>query len=162
MMAKKGNGLSPMDYAMSYLTARDRTEREIQAYLDSKEFGEADIEATVSRLKELGLIDDRRYAEQFVRTRLATKPVSKAHLYRQLLEHQISKNYIAEALEAVDSDSELENAIAVAHKFYRQFSNLDPQIRKQRVLSRLQARGYGYDISSRAYQTVETETEEQA
>ena len=159
-MVKKRSGLSPMEYAMSYLTARDRTEREMQTYLDSKEFGEADIDATLFRLKELGLIDDRRYAEQFVRTRLATKPVSRAHLYRQLLEHQIPKEHIAEALDAVDPDEELKHAIAVAEKFYRQFLNLDSQVRKQRVLSRLQARGYGYDISSKAYQSVEDETEE--
>ena len=80
MKQQQPKALSPMEYAMKYLTARDRTVSEMQAYLDAKEFGEADVDATVARLMELGLLDDGRYAKRFVETRLASKPISRRHL----------------------------------------------------------------------------------
>ena len=81
--------LSPMEYAMKYLTVKDRTVSEMQKYLDGKDFGEADIDAAIARLIELGLLNDARYAQRFVETRLAAKPVSKRHLYEQLRGHGV-------------------------------------------------------------------------
>lgn len=148
---------SPMDYAMQYLTAKDRTVREMQAYLDEKDFGEADIDATVERLTELGLLNDRRYAQRFVETRLATKPVSRRHLYEQLKGHGLSEEYIREAMELADADTERENALSVARKFARQFANLEPDKRRMRVLNRLEARGYSYDTAREALEAALSE-----
>ena len=161
-MTKHAKRRSPMDHALGYLAARDRTVWEMQAYLDKQEFGEADVDATIDRLKELGLLDDRRYAKRFVRTRLASKPVSRAHLYRQLLEHRIERVWIDEALSEIHIDAELENASAVAAKFWRQFRALEPELRRQRVLSHLQARGFGYEISQKALASAQSESEEEA
>ncbi len=154
-MAKGTQGLSPMDYALSYLTARDRTVYEMQTYLDGKAFGEADIDATIARLIELGLLDDRRFAEQFVKTRLASKPLSRSHLYRQLTEHHIAKDIVLEALESVPEETELDNALMIAQKYTRQFRSLEPEKRRMRVLSRLQARGFGADVSYKVLRMAE-------
>ena len=62
-------GLSPMDYALSYLTTRDRTVWEMQTYLETKEFGEADIDRTIDRLKELDLLDECRLCHLCLRVR---------------------------------------------------------------------------------------------
>lgn len=152
---KTERGMSPMDYAMRYLTTRDRTAAEMQAYLDRQSFGEADVDATIERLTELGLLNDRRYAEQFVATRLSTKPLSRAHLRRQLIEHHVDASLIDEALSAVSQDDELENAIAVAKKFRRTFEKLDGETRERRILSRLEARGFGYDVCMKALRAAE-------
>lgn len=149
-MKQQSQHLSPMDHAMKYLTTKDRTVSEMQTYLDTKEFGEADIDACIERLKELGLLDDRRYARRFVETRLATKPVSKRHLKEQLIGHGLSDEDIRAALELADDDAEEENALSVAKKFARQFSALEPEKKRERLFSRLQARGYSYDVSKRA------------
>lgn len=158
MKQQTPKSLSPMEYAMKYLTTRDRTVSEMQAYLDTKEFGEADVDATVERLKELGLLDDARYAKRFVETRLATKPVSRRHLWEQLKGHGLSEADINEALQKIGADEEAENAASVAEKFLRQFRTLEPEKRRERVLSRLIARGYSYDVARRAYEAaLETE-----
>ena len=159
-MKKNVSGLSPMDCALSYLTARDRTVREMQQYLDKKDYGEADVDAAIERLKELGLLDDRRFAERFIKTRLASKPLSRAHLYRQLMEHGIDAAIVSETLDALTDDGELENALAVARKFYRQFTSLEPEKRRQRVLMRLQSRGFGYEMSQKAFSMAEREETE--
>ena len=149
-MKQQSQNLSPMDYAMKYLTAKDRTVSEMQTYLDTKDFGEADVDACIERLKELGLLDDRRYAQRFVETRLATKPVSKRHLTEQLIGHGLSDEDIRAALELADDEAEAKNALSVAVKFARQFSALEPEKKRERLFSRLQARGYSYDVSRRA------------
>ena len=105
MKKQTAGSMSPMDYAMKYLTLKDRTVSEMQAYLDEKDFGEADVDATIARLQELGLLDDRRYAQRFVETRLASKPVSRRHLYEQMKGHGISEEYIREAGKDKDSYS---------------------------------------------------------
>ncbi len=142
--------LSPMEYAMKYLTLKDRTVSEMQRYLDGKEFGEADVDATVTRLTELGLLNDARYAQRYVETRLASKPVSRRHLYELMKTHGLSEADIQAALESVESENEERNAIAVAEKFVRQFASLEPEKRRERVLSRLIARGYSYETARKA------------
>ena len=154
MHKKNKNGLSPMDYALSYLTSKDRTYWEMQNYLDTKNFGEADIESTLNRLSELGMIDDKKYAIRFVQTRLASKPLSSEHIKRQLLDHHISMDLIQEALEQISDDSDLVNACEIAKKFYRQFANLEAEKRRSRILSRLQSRGFPIDICYKAYQAA--------
>ena len=160
MKKQTAGSMSPMDYAMKYLTLKDRTVSEMQAYLDEKDFGEADVDATVERLKELGLLDDRRYAQRFVETRLNTKPVSRRHLYEQMKGHGLSEEYIREAMELADGDTERENALSVAKKYARQFASLEPEKRRTRVLSRLEARGYSYDVSRQATEEALSEEDE--
>ena len=154
MKSQPPKSLSPMEYAMKYLTLKDRTVSEMQRYLDEKDFGEADVDATVARLLELGMLDDARYARRFVETRLASKPVSRRHLHEQLRTHGVSEADIEAALSAVEEDGEAKNARIVAEKFARQFESLEPQKRRERVLSRLIARGYSYDAARRALEEV--------
>ena len=159
MKKQPTNKLSPMEHALTYLTAKDRTVSEMQAYLDGKEFGEADVDAAIERLKELGILDDRRYAQRFVETRLASKPVSRAHLREQLIGHGLNREDVDAAMESVDADAERDNALSVARKYYRQFRSLEPEKRRERVLSRLTARGFSYDVSRKAFETVAEEDE---
>lgn len=160
MKQQTPGSLSPMEYAMKYLTTKDRTVSEMQTYLDGKDFGEADVDATVERLKELGLLDDARYAQRFVETRLATKPVSRRHLREQLKSHGLKDADIEAAIESVGEETEDGNACLIAAKFARQFRELEPEKRRERVLSRLIARGYSYDVARRAFEAALSEEEE--
>jgi len=139
------SGRTPMDAALRFLGARARTVREVERHLDACEYGEVEVYDTVERLKELGLLDDAAYAEEFVRTRLATKPVSRAHLRQQLKAHETDENAIDFALSRVDEGLEAQSAAAVAEKYARQYARLPEEERCDMVLRRLLARGYSYD-----------------
>ena len=160
MKQQAPKSLSPMEYAMKYLAVKDRTVSEMQTYLDGKEFGEADVDAAINRLLELGYLYDSRYAKRFVETRLAAKPVSRRHLRDQLKSHGLADADIEEALASLEQEEEAKNARAVAEKFFRQFRDLEPEKRRERILSRLIARGYSYDVSRNALETVLSEEEE--
>lgn len=144
-MVRYKKGQSAYDTALDYLTPKDRTQREVEAHLDECNYSEMEIINTVDALKANGLIDDVRYAADFIESRLNTKPVSKQKLRVQLEGHYISEDVINDALMRVDDDVERANALAVAEKYYRQFSSLDSRERIRRVGLRLSSRGYSYD-----------------
>ena len=143
-----------MDAALSYLERSPRTVREVERRLDECEFGEADIDAVTLRLTELGLVNDQAFAQDYIETRLNTKPISKAHLREQLRVHEVPEEIIDEALAFVDDHREQENALAVAQKYNRQFSALPDEERYERVLKRILARGYSFDTAKEAMERV--------
>ena len=152
-------GRTPMDAALRFL-ARARTIRELERHLDACEYGEVEVYDTVERLKDLGLLNDTAYAEDFVRTRLATKPVSRAHLREQLLSHETDLDAIEQALLAVDDETQQKSAVSTAEKYARQYSNLAEEERNEMVIRRLLARGYSYDDARAALAEATGERDE--
>ena len=153
-------GRTPMDAALRYLGARARTVREMERHLDTCEYGEVEVYETVERLKELGLLDDLAFANEFVRTRLATKPISRAHLREQLLSHETEQEAIDVALSEIDEETQQRTATATAEKYARQYARLSPEERDEMVIRRLLARGYSYDEARAALRDAVQETEE--
>lgn len=144
------SGRTPMDEALRFLGARARTVREVERRLDACEFGEVEVYETVERLKDLGLLNDFTYAELFVQTRLSTKPVSRAHLREQLMQHEVDRDALEQALLLVDEETEAGSAVAIAAKYARQGARLPEDEKREFVLKRLMARGYSYDAARNA------------
>lgn len=149
---------SPMDAALKHLGYRARTVREMERYLDTCEYGEVEVMETIERLQALGLLDDRAFAEEFVRTRLASKPVSRAHLSEQLYSHELPRELIDEVLSSVPDDAEEENACEIARKYLRQLHSLPDRERDERVLKRILSRGYPFDMARVALERAKAET----
>ncbi len=146
-IVSKPADMSPMDAALTFLTARMRTVREVEEKLDDLQYGEGDILTTVDRLKELKLLDDAEFAREFVRTRLASKPMSRQKLYMDLKAHKVPEELIRMALDELPNDTEADNALTVARKFWRQMSGLEQSVRRERVLRRLMSRGFSTEAS---------------
>ena len=136
-----------MDAALSYLTGRMRTVREVEDKLDDLQYGEGDILTTVARLKELNLLNDEEYAREFVRSRLSTKPVSRQKLYMDLRAHRVPEELIEATLNELPKETEADNALEVAKKYWRQMSALEEPVRRERVLRRLTSRGFSTEAS---------------
>ena len=124
---------------------------------DDLQYGEGDILSTVERLKELDLLNDEAYAREFVRSRLATKPVSRQKLYMDLKAHLVPEEYIKTVLDELPRETEADNAREVAEKFWRQLSGLEKSVRRERVLRRLMSRGFSTEASLAAIRDVEEE-----
>lgn len=135
-----------MDAALSYLAAKARTVREMELHLDGKGFGEVEVDGCVERLRELGYLNDEKYAADFVESRLRTKPVSRRKLREQLYNHKLPPEVIDRALLAVTDEIERANAEQVAAKYWRQFEGLEEFDRKTRVMRRLAGRGYDFSL----------------
>lgn len=149
---KKNNAL--MDAALAYLTPKARTVREMELHLDSCYFGEVEVYECVERLKELGYLDDARYAADFIESRLRTRPVSRRKLHEQLYNHKLPESIIDKALEAITDEMERENAAQTAAKYWRQFENLEDFDRKTRVMRRLMGRGYDFEAIRQSVEAI--------
>lgn len=148
-----------MDAALSYLSARMRTVREVEDKLDDLQYGEGDILVTVERLKELNLLNDEEYAREFVRSRLATKPVSRQKLYLDLKNHKVPEAWIQTVLNELPEETEADNAREVAIKYWRQMSAIEEPVRRERVLRRLMSRGFSTEASLAAIRQAAEETD---
>lgn len=147
-------GRGPMDAALRFLGARARTIREVERHLDACQFGEVEVYEVVERLKDLNLLNDFAFAEEFIQTRLATKPVSRTRLREQLCALEIDGEALDRALQLVNDEQESKSAALVAQKYARQYEKLPEQERSEMVLRRLLARGYGYDEARAALKTA--------
>lgn len=134
-----------MDAALRFLGARARTIREVERHLDACEYGEIEIAETIQRLIELNLLNDMAFAEDFIQTRLATKPISRARLREQLRAHEVEENAAEQALQLVSDDTESDSAGKIAGKYARQYQELSKEKRDEMILRRLLSRGYSYE-----------------
>lgn len=98
---KKAKGASAYDEALYFLTPKARTVREVENRLDECNYSEGEIMAAIDRLRNNGLLNDEKFARDFIESRLNTKPVSRGKLRRQLREHFVENAVIDEALSAV-------------------------------------------------------------
>ena len=80
----KNNQSSAINAAFRYLSFRARSEKELRDNLLEKEFSIEEIDAAVTRLKELNYINDRQFASDFVSSRSRNKPKGKKLLIMEL------------------------------------------------------------------------------
>ena len=133
--------------AITYLRARERSQKEIRDKLKTKEYSENIIEKVLVRLAELDLVNDKRFAKMFVSDRMKLKPKGKRVLQIELMQKGIDKNIIEEVLyELVGGDSEIELAKKVLEKALKKYGNMGDGEVKQRVIKYLQARGFSWSI----------------
>ncbi len=149
-----------MDVALRYLGYQARTVREVERHLDERQYDEYQVQQVVERLQELNLVNDTAFAEDFVRTRLASKPVSRRHLREQMQKHELGKDETDAALAAVTDEIEQQNAVLVAKKYLEQLSEKEPAEQRERVLQRLAARGFDYDVARRSIELAEAKEDE--
>lgn len=153
-MRKKKQTNEPLEAALNYISSRARTVREVENRLDLLNYAEYDVYQAVERLKELGYLNDEKYAADFVETRLATKPMSRRRLREQLYAHFVPQEIINETLSAITDEQEAANALKVTEKYARQYSPLEQEERKQRVARRVVGRGFDYGAIRAAMEAV--------
>ncbi len=93
------------DAALTLLAHRARSRDELRRRLGRKEFPEPVVAETLAWLEERGYVDDRAFAESFVRDRLRLKPRGRFGLRRELGRKGVDPE-IAEA--AIDAAMETE------------------------------------------------------
>jgi len=157
---RKPRGKTPMDAALGYLGFRARTVREVERYLDEKQYGEYEVMQVVDRLIELGLLNDAKFASEFIASRLRTKPMSRRHLREQLRAHELPRDIIDDAISEITDEQELDSAVASAQKYREQYASLEEHECSQRVTRRLLSRGFSYGTVRMAMERLSMEAAE--
>jgi len=131
--------------ALRALARRAHARLDLLRRLVKRQHPPAAVEAALDRLALRGLLDDRRFAEQYAALR-ATRGKGPARLLRDLqsqgVERRTAEHAVRRALEEEGIDPGVE-ARAVAAKRARQLAGLPVAVRKRRLLAFLVRRGYG-------------------
>ncbi len=84
--------------AHAYLNKRERTEAEVRARLERGEVQDEEIEVVVAELRELGYLDDARYARVFTEDKRSLEAWGNERIARALRERGLERELIESAL----------------------------------------------------------------
>jgi regulatory protein len=78
------------DYAVRVLGARAHSTGELTVKLRNRAARSEDVEAVLSRLKDVGYLNDRRFAESFASTRLQDQRLGRMRVLRDLRARRVA------------------------------------------------------------------------
>lgn len=140
-----GQRNSPLNYALMLLKIRDRGSQEIRVRMQRKGFIEEEIVTTIRFLEEQKLLDDRKFAENYLKSQLARSPQGKRRLYAKLKQTHLPNDIINEALNDIDSKTEAELAKEAAEHWLERNNNVPEEEIKPKLSRYLAGRGFGWD-----------------
>lgn len=129
-----------------YLDRKDRTAKDLYNKLCLAGFDKKASAKVIGRLTEVGLIDDRRFAENYA-TRLMESNVSKREALQKMLQKGVPYDMAKEVLSETETD---ENAqiTALIEKKYR--TKLLSENGVQKVYAALIRKGFSYEAVKNA------------
>jgi regulatory protein len=131
--------------ALNYLSYRSRSEAEVRTHLARANIIPEIIEQVIERLKRSGLLDDERFAENWIDNRSEFHPRSRRALIYELKQKGVPENTISTAVEGLDEEN---MAYLAAQKKAKKSQTLDWSEFRQKMYAYLARRGFSYEISS--------------
>jgi len=135
-----------------------RTSAEVRRRLSRAEYPNDIVEAVVADLERAGLLDDAKFSADWVESRSRKKGLGSRRLAAELRQKGIGQEQTAQALEGLDSDQEIANALDLARKRTKPGDAVDPAA-KRRLTAYLQRRGYGWDVIEKVFKEIEVQDE---
>lgn len=136
------------------LAYRARTVYELKCRLEQDGFAPPVIESVLARLREQKLLDDHAFADNWVRSRLAAKPVGVAYLRAELRHKGVDGEIIDDVLADYDEESEYQAAMRLLDT---KLGCGDTAVKWRRVAGLLSRRGFSGAVINRVYRTVTEE-----
>jgi regulatory protein len=135
--------------ALTALSRRSHTEYDLRQRLGRQQFSSEEIDTAVVRLRELGYLDDARWAADFVDAR-------RGRLGGRRLRQDLARRGVPrEHVEAATSDlDETPAAIATARRRLPSLRRYEPMQQQRRLYGYLQRRGFSHDATKRAVSEV--------
>lgn len=105
-MVKKLDTSKLWDYALRSLGHRAQTSGEIRVKLRARAERVEDVDTTLTKLKEYGLLNDTRFAETFAVSRLENRGFGKARALRDLRQRRVAPAVAEKAVESAYAESD--------------------------------------------------------
>jgi regulatory protein len=123
--------------AVELLANRDHSVQELRIKLVKREFDTQLIDQVLNQLLERGYLDDHRFAEIWIRSRLRKRPESPVQLKAGLMRAGVSREIAEQAISDADVDFSRVVADAVARELRK---GKGPQ----KILQALSRKGFSY------------------
>lgn len=132
------------DKAMWLISYRDHSRKELIEKL-RRDYSAESAEAAVSRLEELGLLDDGRYARRYAADLMNLKHLSDRGIRQKLREKGIDRDLIGEVMEELEVDED----VHIREIIEKKYPDLSDEKTRRRAVAALTRMGYSYsDIKS--------------
>ena len=138
-------GSPPTAYqrALRRLARRDQSEAELRRALGERGHSEEEIDEALARLRSQRYVDDDGYAERFARSRLANHGQGRRRIRQGLRQRGLPPEKVEAGLRAALQEvSEDEILDALARRYWRQHSRVEPARRLPRLWGFLLRRGF--------------------
>jgi regulatory protein len=142
-----------LEIGYRHLAKRDRTEAEVRRHLAGRDVREATIDAAVQELVRQGSLDDARYARVFAEDRRSLDGWGPQRIERKLLAAGVDGDLVAIALGARDRADELDAAVLLLRRRYRELPAADRE--RERALGLLVRKGYDLELAYDAVRAFE-------
>jgi regulatory protein len=150
-----------LERALGWIARRPHSAAEIRQKLKTAQVADEISEAVLARLQELHYVDDRVFAQQWVKNRGEFHPRSKAHLRQELRQKGIADEIISEALAEVDSG---DVAYRAAKSKAARLRGQDRRAFQQGLGQFLARRGFAYEtvqkVVDRLWEEGQAQTDE--
>jgi regulatory protein len=143
------------EICLNLLAVRPRTRVELHTRLLQRGIEEPVADQVLSRLNEVGLVDDAAFAEMWVRSRHTYQGMARRALSAELRRKGVADQLAAEAVSAVDSEAEEVKARELVRKRMRSVAGTAPELTLiRRLVAMLARKGYAEGM---AYRVVRDE-----
>jgi regulatory protein len=132
-----------LNAAIRFLGYRPRSESEIRQRLQKHGFDSDSTGKALTRLKELGLVDDAAFARFWKDNRESFSPRSRRLTGLELLRKGLDKDIVEQVISEVD---DTDSAYRAALNKARRMSPSDYPVFRRRLGEHLSRRGFGYDV----------------
>ena len=140
--------------AARFLEARSRSVTEVRRRLAGAGYQRALVDGAIERLLELGMLDDRAFAEAWIASRDRARPRGERVLRQELLQTGIDRGLIDELLEerrtgeeGEATEPDLEAARRLLERNARSLDRVaDPRQRRARAYALLARNGFDPDV----------------
>jgi regulatory protein len=155
--------------ALRFLEARSRSVAEVRRRLVGAGYQEALADGAITRLTELGVLDDASFARLWVESRDRARPRGEIALRRELALKGVDREVVDELLtergEGADGDADTEAARRLLDRRGTSLLRVaDPRARRQKAYALLARNGFDPGVCasvSRAWSDDEDEAEEE-
>lgn len=123
---------------IALLALREHSRLELRTKLSQKGFSQEQVSSAIDRLAEEGALDERRYAEAFVHSRLRKSPEGRWLLSRRLQEKGVSRQIAGDVLDSLFSNEEFVDGLvrSAADKLSRRHDD------SERIVLELRKKGF--------------------
>lgn len=145
--------------ALKIITTSSKSENKIKEKLTREGYSEYAIEIALEFLRDYKFTNDEKLAKNLANQSIR-KNSSILQTKQNLRNKGIKKEDIEKALEEIDEDDEIENAINVANKKYNTIKNKEKDEILRKIAYTLNYRGFSYRAVDKALQNIKDKLKE--
>ncbi len=136
------------DIVLRQLAAASRPRAVLAQKLRSREIPDDVADSVLDRFEQVGLIDDRAYAELYVTAKHRDRALGRHALRAELRRQGVAEDDFADAVAEVDTGAEAQRAAELVGKRVAAAMAAGPDAARRRLLGLLARRGYPSSLAT--------------